>query len=88
MSDELPSIIEGAPVRVIAVVMIHDQIIAEGTASSSKYAKLKASSNALAMLEGFAPFEYRIQYRCNCKEEKGEDGIEGNALEETVGSAI
>ena len=88
MADELPSIIEGAAVRIIAVVMIHDQIIAEGTASSSKYAKVKASSNALAMLEGLAPFEYRIQYRCNCTEGKEGHQLEGSSLEETVGSAI
>ena len=88
MSDELPSIIEGSAVRIIAVVMIHDQIIAEGTASSSKYAKLKASSNALAMLEGLAPFEYRIQYRCDCSEEKRGHDVEGGSLAEAFGSAV
>lgn len=88
MSDELPSMIEGAAPRIIAVVMIHDRIIAEGTASSSKYAKLKASQNALEMLSGLAPFEYRMQYRCDCSETKTEDGEVVQHSEDTVGSAI
>ncbi|MCJ1399859.1 Dicer-like protein 1 [Xylographa trunciseda] len=88
MSDELPTIIEGTPIRVIAVVMIHNEIIAEGIAASGKYAKLKASSKALEMLTGLAPFEYRIQYRCDCSDKKTEDGEEAPPVEEIMGSAI
>ena len=88
MSDELPSIIEGAPIRVIAVVMVHDEIITEGVATSSKYAKLKASSEALEMLKGLAPFEYRIQYRCDCSDKKAEDGEDVVSVEDIIGSAI
>ncbi|MCJ1316242.1 Dicer-like protein 1 [Xylographa vitiligo] len=88
MSDELPTIIEGAPIRVIAVVMVHGEIITEGVAASSKYAKLKASSTALEMLTGLAPFEYRIQYRCDCSDKKAEDGGEVSPVQEMMGSAI
>ena len=88
MSDELPTILEGAPVRVIAVVMVHDEIITEGIAASSKYAKLKASSKALEMLTGLAPFEYRIQYRCDCCDKKTEGGEVVPPVEEIIGSAI
>ena len=88
MSDELPSIIESAPVRIISVVMVHDQIIAEGIATSSKYAKLKASSHALEMLTGLAPFEYRLQYHCDCCDSKAEDGSATQPLDGMVGSAI
>ena len=91
MSDEIPPLIEGSHPRIVAVVMIHDQIIAEGTASSSKYAKLKASQNALDLLSGLAPFEYRTLYRCNCSDPK-EDGVVTHkqpvSLEDLVGSAI
>ena len=68
--------------------MIHDHIIAEGQASSGKNAKVKASQNTLKLLQGIAPFEYRMQYQCNCegvtKEWVGKDG---NGLG-MVGSAI
>ena len=57
---------DGTPVRVVAVVMVHGQIIAEGEASSGKYAKLKAAKDALDLLQGLAPFEYRGQYGCDC----------------------
>ena len=88
LSDELPSL-DGTTVRVVAVVMIHNQIIAEGLASSGKNAKIKASSNALGILRGLAPFEYRSQYRCNCEELKdGEDENETLLGGGTVGDAI
>jgi len=68
--------------------MIHEQIIAEGTASSSKYAKLKASQHALDLLTGLAPFEYRMQYRCDCSQIKPGDEEVVRSLEDVMGSAI
>lgn len=87
MASELPSI-DGSQVRVIAAVMVHNEIIAEGTASSGKYAKVKASSNALELLKGLAPFEFRMQYQCTCTNGAQEDGVIGKKVEEMVGSAI
>ena len=87
MANELPTI-DGSPIRVIAAVMIHNEIVAEGTASSGKYAKVKASSNALEQLKGLAPFEFRMQYRCNCTKGAQEDEVLGKKMEEVVGSAI
>ena len=81
MSGSLPSF-NGEPERVVAAVMIHDHIIADGIAASGKYAKLKAAKEALQLLQGLAPFEYRLQYRCDCKEqedvEEQSGEIEGN----------
>lgn len=87
MSEELPTL-EGSATRIIAVVMVHNQVIAEGISSSSKYAKVKASSNALELLKGLAPFEYRLQYRCDCTDPKVDNIPEIQPLEEIVGSAI
>jgi len=88
MANELPSI-DGSPIRVIAAVMIHDDIVAEGTASSGRYAKLKASSNALELLKCMAPFEYRMQYHCDCSDGKEKEELpKPEKLEELVGSAI
>jgi len=84
MANELPSL-DGSPPRNVAVVMIHDEIMADGEASSGKNAKVKASQAALQQLRDIVPFEFRMQYRCNCQagEEKRED-VPGEA----VGSAI
>ena len=72
--------------------MIHNEIVAEGTASSTKYAKVAASKNALEQLQGLAPFEYRIRYRCDCSDGEEGDGEQAAAtmvaLDDRVGSAI
>ena len=67
MSHELPSIDE-SPRRNLAVVMIHDRIIAEGSASSGKNAKLKAALRAIEMLQGIGKRGYRETYGCKCQE--------------------
>lgn len=88
MAGETTSGIPGGPVTSIAGLMVHDEIIAEGKASSTKNAKIKASSNALKLLQGLAPFEYRLQYHCDCEgQEKQWVGKDGNGLG-MVGSAI
>lgn len=81
MASEVPAIIPGGLSTAIAAVMIHDEIVAEGTASSGKNAKVKASSQALKLLQNLAPFEYRHMYRCNC-EGKEQDwvGKAGNGV--------
>ncbi len=67
MASEVPAIVPGGLPTAIAGVMIHDEIVAEGTASSGKNAKVKASSQALKLLQNLAPFEYRHTYGCNCE---------------------
>ena len=67
MASEVPAIIPGGLPTAIAAVMIHDEIVAEGTASSGKNAKVKASSQALKLLQKLAPFEYRHTYGCDCE---------------------
>lgn len=88
MASEVPSIVPGGPVTSIAALMVHDEIVAEGQASSGKNAKIKASSNAVKLLQGLAPFEYRTRYNCDCdgqvKDWVGKDGdgvgMVGNAI--------
>lgn len=74
MAGEVPQL-DPATKVIAAAVMVHDEVIAEGTAVSSKYAKLKAASNALELLRGLAPFEFRAKYGCDCKAEGDEDGV-------------
>ncbi|KAL8854373.1 MAG: hypothetical protein Q9221_000860 [Calogaya cf. arnoldii] len=52
----------------VAVLMIHGEVIASGTAANSKNAKVKASEKALEKLRGMAPFEFRAKFGCGCTE--------------------
>ena len=76
---------DGSTPLIVAVVMIHEEIMAHATASSGKYAKVKACKAALELLGGLAPFEYRAKYHCDCEKQLGEvkDG-----LDERVGTAV
>ena len=69
MASEILSVVPGnnGPLTSIAALLIHDDIVAEGQASSGKNAKVKASGNALKVLQGLAPFEYRARFRCDCE---------------------
>lgn len=51
----------------VAVVMVHGEVVANGTASSGKNAKLKASQEAVNLLKGLIPADFRAQYKCDCK---------------------
>ncbi|KAI9732109.1 MAG: Dicer-like protein 1 [Cirrosporium novae-zelandiae] len=52
--------------KVVAAVIIHDQIVADGEAASGKNAKVKASEKALRVLEGLSPREFRENWGCEC----------------------
>ncbi|KAL9000121.1 MAG: hypothetical protein Q9169_001196 [Polycauliona sp. 2 TL-2023] len=67
----------------VAVVMIHGEVIASGSAANSKNAKVKASEKALEKLRGLAPFEFRAKFGCGCTE----SDVQGANIGET-GAAI
>jgi endoribonuclease Dicer len=73
--------------------MIHNEVIAEGRGSSGRYAKVRASANALGILKGLAPFEFRERFGCDCrKKDAGLEGEEGvvdvvQAVEVQIGTA-
>ncbi|WEW60953.1 Dicer-like protein 1 [Emydomyces testavorans] len=73
-AGEVPHV-DGAGTRVLAAVMVHDEVVAEGVASSTRYAKLKASEVALSKLEGLPPFRFREKYGCDCS--LNQNGITG-----------
>ncbi|KAL1855420.1 Dicer-like protein 1 [Paecilomyces lecythidis] len=65
-AGEVPAA-DSSPTTVLAAVIVHDSVIAQGTASSSRYAKIKASEAALTRLEGLPPFRFRELYLCDCQ---------------------
>lgn len=91
MANKLPSLLPasaGLPAPIVAVVMIHDEIITDASASSGKNAKVKASEKAVRLLEGLLPFEFRRRFGCDC-EGLGDEGASGEVgLGGEGGSAI
>ncbi|GAA83316.1 hypothetical protein AKAW_01431 [Aspergillus luchuensis IFO 4308] len=79
-AGEMPSI-DGAPAGVLAAVIVHDVVIAEGTASSGRYAKVKASERALAVLDELSSAAFQRKYRCDCRES-------GDLARPDIGTAI
>ncbi|KAJ5177896.1 uncharacterized protein N7500_000595 [Penicillium coprophilum] len=65
-SGEIPAV-EGETPRVFAAVMVHGESIANAVASSSRYAKVKASTRALAVLDGMSLSEFQEKYHCSCQ---------------------
>lgn len=90
MANEIPAFDGGLP-RNVAVLMIHDKIVADGEANSGKNAKVKASQMALEDLRGIAAYEFRTRYGCDCTSKRireGEGAAENGARIAEVGTAI
>ncbi|KAI9826040.1 MAG: Dicer-like protein 1 [Thelocarpon impressellum] len=69
LAEEIPALDAALAPQILAAVMVHDDIIAEGRAASDRHARIKASEAALDVLKGLSPAEFRRQYGCDCKEE-------------------
>jgi endoribonuclease Dicer len=60
--------IDGDIPKVLAAVIVHGGTIAKAVASSGRYAKVKASTRALDVLDGLTRAEFRKKFHCNCNE--------------------
>ena len=73
MAKEVPSFggreVEGYDV--VAVVMIHGQIIAHSTGKSGRYARLRVANAAIEVLDGLTPAEFRRRFGCTCNAQEG-----------------
>jgi len=85
LAREIPDI-DGSPLEVVSAILIHEKIVADGSASSGKNAKVKAAARALEKLDGLAPYEFRRRYGCNCESGKNKEMDE--KMMETVGTAV
>lgn len=72
MAKELPGV-DGLEHRdVVAVVMIHDRIVASAGGKGGRYARLRVANRALEALDGLAPFEFRTKFLCDCRTVDGD----------------
>ncbi|KAI4118772.1 MAG: hypothetical protein LQ345_001232 [Seirophora villosa] len=81
MAADVPNATGMRVAHQVAVVMVHGEVVASGTAAGSKNAKIKAATRALQELKPLAPFEFRERWGCDCTDGKGQ-GLED------VGTAI
>ena len=59
-----------------AGVLIHGHVVAEATAPSGKVAKVKASEEALNVLQGMSIANFRQKYGCDCHLHRQNGNIE------------
>lgn len=72
---------DGWTEQVFAAVIVHDQVLAHGRANSSKTAKIMASREALKLIEGLSPQQYRQRFKCDCVFEEFEaEQVEAGAM--------
>lgn len=65
---------------VVAVVMVHETIVASSRGKSGRYVRLRAAEQANEVIEGLAPFEFRARFGCDCgkgKDDERKGSVEG-----------
>jgi endoribonuclease Dicer len=77
--------VDGSKPTIVAMVLIHGQIVADAQAESSRYAKVAAAKKAQQMLSGLPLQEFRQKYECECRPE---DETEEEAAKELHGTAV
>ncbi|KAJ5496799.1 hypothetical protein N7463_008786 [Penicillium fimorum] len=80
-SAEIPAV-EGETPRVFSAVMVHGKSIASAVASSSRYAKVRASTRALAIIDGMSFSEFQEKYYCSCQ------GGQATVDQANIGTAV
>jgi endoribonuclease Dicer len=81
--------VDGSKPTIMAMVMIHEKVVADATADSSRYAKVGAAKNALELLKGLPLQEFREKFGCCCKEGEDFANVQGEVdIEELHGTAI
>ena len=83
VTREIPNI-EGVKPKIMAVVIIHSKVIAGHEAESSRYAKIGAAKNAVAILQGLSLPEFRQNHRCECLAEVDSSDVTDEPLHGTA----
>jgi endoribonuclease Dicer len=81
--------VDGSKPTIMAMVMIHEKVVADSTADSSRYAKVGAAKKALELLKGLPLQEFREKFGCCCNEDEGFANVQSEVdIEELHGTAI
>ncbi|TVY25861.1 Dicer-like protein [Lachnellula hyalina] len=86
MAKEVKSV-DGSKPGNMAMVMIHDRIIADAQAGSARYSKVAAAKKALEILKGLPSMEFREKYGCCCRPGADEEQVEQDEQEPDHGTA-
>jgi len=78
-SKQLRSI-DGSKPTCVTMVIIHDKVIVDARAESTRYASVAAAKKAVALLQGLPVSEFREKYGCNCRPEEVEEELRENGL--------
>jgi endoribonuclease Dicer len=72
-SDPIPG--EGE-VSITAGILIHNKVVASSKGTSGNYAKVRASKECLALLDGLTIADFRQRFECDCRrEDAGEEAV-------------
>ena len=83
------SAIPGARPTALAMVLIHWNVVADGSAISGRSARIKASNAALDLLEGLPQYEFRRRFGCDCVDEELENTEDwGERIKDVAGSTV
>lgn len=89
---ETETTIPGKGKGIIAMIMIHNEVVFSSLGQSGRYARVRASHAALEKLDGLPAYEFRKRYGCDCQiEAEGEGEVSGMALrvrEEQIRAAM
>lgn len=65
-AQELPDLGDGMPVRIIAMVLIHERRVCHKEGGSVRYAKVAVAKLAMESLKSLSLVEFRERYGCDC----------------------
>jgi endoribonuclease Dicer len=68
----------------LAAVMVHGRPLGEAVGTSSRYAKVRASENAIEALEMLLPTDFRRKFACDCQSTETNAENEAKAKEEKL----
>ena len=64
-TGEIPEI-DGEKSNILAAVMVHGHCVASAVGPSGRYAKVRASEQALVAIQGLLRSDFRLKYNCDC----------------------
>ena len=87
---ETETCVPGKAKAVAAMILIHNKVVFHSLGQSGRYARVRASQQALEVLDGLPPYEFRSRFGCDCVDEgEGMQTAERErAMEERIGLSI